>query len=259
MQSKEFMESIVGLSDNTRKAYGQTIVLFDKFIGGQEPTADNIRKFLLQYKPSSILRYKAAIKDYWEWKYPSLAWPFNRRSFPATRRAALRYIQPETVRLMIALAETEDERMFMKTLFQLGCRISEIRLIEQSSITDAGVVVRTKGGDVKLKILTQDFLAQLRIYAKDKEDKLFPKSYGYYNLLIKRLGSKAGRPDACLHMIRHARAVDLLRKGMSLTDLQQFLGHVNLSTTAIYLQVTKQELTEVLERLEAKASPLPQI
>jgi len=48
----------------------------------------------------------------------------------------------------------------------------------------------------------------------------------------------------------NSRAVDLLGKGMKLPYLQQFLGHASINTTAIYTQVTGDELSQQLEELE---------
>jgi len=55
-------------------------------------------------------------------------------------------------------------------------------------------------------------------------------------------------------MLRHARAVDLLRKKMPLPFVQQFLGHVNINTTAAYLEITGGELGE--ELMEAEGNGL---
>jgi len=52
------------------------------------------------------------------------------------------------------------------------------------------------------------------------------------------------------HMLRHARAVDLRRKGITLDLLQQFLGHASIATTAIYLEIEPGELGTELEKLE---------
>jgi site-specific recombinase XerD len=250
MEIKQFMKTIEGLAANTRRAYEETLWLFDSDVNGGEPTGNNMQKFLNRYTPSSLHRHKAALKAYWEWKNPEIPWPFNRRSFLAPRQHKLKYLNPDVVLEMADKAETTDDRMFIRTLFMLGCRIHEIRAVDHDALTEAGVVVKTKGGQTKLKVLTKDFMAELRKYAAHKKGKVFPMSYNYYNQLVHKLGAAAGHPEAAPHMLRHARAVDLLRKGMKLSDLQQFLGHASINTTAIYLQVTGGELSDVLEELE---------
>ena len=49
----------------------------------------------------------------------------------------------------------------------------------------------------------------------------------------------------------NSRAVDLLRKKMSPAFVQQFLRHSSFNTTAIYLEITGDELGSELEKVEA--------
>lgn len=259
MKIKQFLETIEGLSVNTQKNYEQTLWQINQVIRGDEPTDEDILKFLKRYPPSSLHRHKAAIKAYVEFRDKELKdkgekgwpWPFTRRQFAAKRQRIPRYVSPQVVQEIINAGETEDETMFVETLFQLGCRISELMSIDEKKITAAGVQVITKGGDEYLKLTTKEFNQTLRAYALKKKGRVFPRTYSYYDQLLKRLAEKAGHSDVTLHMIRHGRAVDLLRKGMQLTDVQQFLHHKSITTTAIYLQITGGELAEQLERVEA--------
>jgi site-specific recombinase XerD len=250
MQVEKFLKTIKGLSDNTRRAYKQSLYLLEAVIKADEPTPAEMQKFLNTYGVSSLHRHKAALKAYWEWACPKEPWPFNRRSFLSPRTHALRYIRPEVVMEMAGKADNEDDRMYILTLFQLGCRIAELLAITADCLTDAGVVVKTKGGNTKLKILTKDFRETLARYAGKKKGHLFPRSYNYYYSVLKEVGKKVDHPEVSPHMLRHARAVDLLKKGMPLSFVQQFLGHASINTTAIYLQVTGDELGEMLEKVE---------
>ena len=56
-----------------------------------------------------------------------------------------------------------------------------------------------------------------------------------YNIYtqIKKAGGNAGLPDLSPHMLRHARATDmLLNKDLSLKVVSNYLGHSSTSTTA---------------------------
>jgi len=48
------------------------------------------------------------------------------------------------------------------------------------------------------------------------------------------------------HVLRHTRAIELLRAGVPVTAVQQLLGHAYLSTTAVYLVLSAQEVKEIL-------------
>jgi site-specific recombinase XerD len=251
MKIAEFIKSIDGLSANTKKSYEQTLWQLHSVIKSDEPTKEEIYSFLASYGANSLHRHKAAIKAYLEFTRPDDKWPFTHRQFAPRRDEILRYIPPPKVDEMVAAAENEDDRMFIITLFTLGCRITELMGIEEKNVTEAGVQVLAKGGKYRLKLITKDFYPVIKNYAKGKKGPIFPRSYNHYYLTMKRLGQKIGYPDVSPHMLRHARAVDLLNKGLPLAFVQQFLGHANINTTARYLLVTGGELGAALEKVEA--------
>lgn len=251
MDIRGFLKTIEGLADNTQTCYEQSLWQLNSVIKGKEPTAEEIFNFLKPYGASSLQRHKAAIKAYWEYMWPEVKWPFTRRHFAQKRQRVPRYISTEAVQEIIDVGENEDECMFVETLFQLGCRISELMSIEDHNLTPAGVRVITKGGNEYLKLTTKEFNQKLQKYANKKPGKLFTRTYTYYDQLLKRMAVKAGHSGISCHMLRHGRAVDLLRKGMQISDLQQFLNHASITTTAIYLQITGGELAKQLEKVEA--------
>lgn len=254
MKIAEFLKSIAGLSVNTLRNYESTLWQLNGFIVGAEPTDNEIKEFLNPYNTSSLHRHKAAIKAYLEFTNPGKPWPFTRRQFAGRRQRVPRYIKPEAIEAIAKAGNGEDDYMLVKTLFNLGCRISELQDIDERKITPDGIPVVTKGGDEKLKIITKDFYPLLKKYAKGKGRRVFPRPYSYYNDRLKAMGKKAGYPEICLHMLRHSRAVDLLRKGLPEAFLQQFLGHApGSNTTKIYLQINSADLLDQVEQVEEKA------
>lgn len=63
------------------------------------------------------------------------------------------------------------------------------------------------------------------------------------------LSQKANIPKelAHPHILRHTRAIDLLRAGVPVTVVQDLLGHSSLTTTAIYLRMSAQEAKWILK------------
>ncbi len=179
MRIREFINSIEGLSPNTRSAYEQTLWQINNIIKGKEPTKDEIYAFLSRYNASSLHRHRAAIKAYREFTNPGEAWPFSHRQFSANRPEIMRYVPVDIVNQMIEAAEDEDERMYVLTLFTLGCRINELMKIEPGDITTAGVKVLAKGNKYLLKVITKDFYPKILEYSKKKPGRLFPETYSY--------------------------------------------------------------------------------
>jgi len=49
------------------------------------------------------------------------------------------------------------------------------------------------------------------------------------------------------HILRHTRAIELLRSGVPVTIVRDLLGHSSLNTTAIYLRMSAQESKMILK------------
>lgn len=66
--------------------------------------------------------------------------------------------------------------------------------------------------------------------------------------IFKKLALECGFPKTLAHphVMRHTRAMEMIRAGVPLTIVQQILGHANLNTTAVYLQFSGQEAKAIL-------------
>jgi len=61
-------------------------------------------------------------------------------------------------------------------------------------------------------------------------------------LIIKAYVDKSGIDSKVTpHTLRHSFAIRKLREGVSLQEIQKLLGHANISTTQIYLQISRQD------------------
>lgn len=60
------------------------------------------------------------------------------------------------------------------------------------------------------------------------------------------------------HQFRHARAQHMLEDGISITELSKYLGHADIDTTMIYIDVSIEQMKKAIEKLENESN-IPKI
>ena len=56
--------------------------------------------------------------------------------------------------------------------------------------------------------------------------------------------------DLHAHQFRHAKASHWLENGMNIAKISNLLGHENIQTTMVYLDITTEQEEKALETLE---------
>ncbi len=73
-------------------------------------------------------------------------------------------------------------------------------------------------------------------------------------LILKGYARSAGiEGHVTPHTLRHSFATHMLRGGASVRDVQELLGHANVSTTQVYTQLADTHLREVYEQVHPRA------
>ena len=112
-------------------------------------------------------------------------------------------------------------------------------------------------------------IADLPVFAFRKRQPLSPCTIStVFHELVSQLALPVpdGTRPPCVHSLRHSFAVGTLttvvprwrRSGSRLLQLSTFMGHVNPRSTAVYLTITTDLLTEASQRFERWAEPLIQ-
>ena len=168
------------------------------------------------------------------------------------------YLKPDEIERMLDEAgKTGNERdyLLIRILWKTGIRVSELINLESSWIDDEDkmITVLGKGNKMRRTPIDRDTLRNLRRYIKDKEiknDKIFNMTRQRVFQIIKETAKNAGIDKPIHpHTLRHSYAVNYLKKGGNLRNLQLNLGHSNLNTTAGYLQITCQDRKEEYEKI----------
>ena len=142
-------------------------------------------------------------------------------------------------------------------------RLDDVNLTEKSLLVRSG-----KGSKSRKVFLCTDAVNALRewLFAREQDAKgdwlfMYDRSRRLHHTgiasLVETLKATADLRDneaVKPHGLRHWCATNLLRNGANLRDVQQFLGHTELTTTARYLHSSEEQLRNIAE-LTALRSP----
>jgi integrase/recombinase XerD len=150
----------------------------------------------------------------------------------------------------------------MMATYSAGLRASETLGLKPEHIDSERMLIKVtgKGGKQRYTLLSQKLLPELRDYYKQYRPKVYlfpspnkstPLSYeairAVYNKARKKAGIKKG---AGIHTMRHSFATHLLEAGYDIRKIQVLMGHTRLSTTIIYLHVSRKTLSTILSPLD---------
>jgi integrase/recombinase XerD len=147
-------------------------------------------------------------------------------------------------------------------LYATGMRVTEVVSLQLDDVDLESQTLSCPGKDSQARELPFDkttqeilraYLAEGRPYlVKDKNERaLFLNHRGQQLtrqglwLIIKAYAKQAElSADVTPHTLRHSFAAHKLNSGSDLHEVQQLLGHANISTTQIYTQLTAEESAE---------------
>jgi len=149
-------------------------------------------------------------------------------------------------------------------LFATGMRVGEVSTLDLRDflIEEAVFKVRGKGGRDRLAFIVDKETVRIqrehlkaRAHIATASQALFINPFGERLTtqgiadVIARLRRKAGiERHVTPHMLRHTVATLLLRNGVDIRVVQEFLGHTSIATTQRYTHVTKEHLIGVLRK-----------
>jgi site-specific recombinase XerD len=173
---------------------------------------------------------------------------------PRLEKKRLPSLTPEQFRKALKAAPTARDRAILLLLVDSGIRRAEALALNWGDVNfQTGAVLIRKGKGNKARITaigarTRRALIALRRGRKISDtDPLFTTdegmrltAFGLRSMFV-RLGKRAGFPISP-HMLRRTCAVQSLTSGMDVITLQKFLGHADVSTTAIYCNLLPDDV-----------------
>ena len=142
-----------------------------------------------------------------------------------------------------------------------GARISEVISIKHEDIDFRNAEIRLitlkkhnpkKKGTYRIIPVPGNVTAEAANYLAQypyMKDKMFSVNRSnFYKVFQERcIESNIPKDLAHPHILRHTRAIELLRAGVPVTIVQDLLGHSALTTTAVYLKMSGQEAKGIMK------------
>jgi len=155
------------------------------------------------------------------------------------------------------------DRAMLEVLYSCGLRVSELTSLRLCDLFFGEGYIRVIGKGDKQRLVPISEAARSRVYAyldrrddrHSGEEILFLNNRGsrltriMVFTIIRQAARRAGiGKTVSPHTFRHSFATHLLEGGASIRQVQEMLGHENISTTEIYTHLGNERLRETLER-----------
>ncbi|MNQ91860.1 Tyrosine recombinase XerD [compost metagenome] len=164
------------------------------------------------------------------------------------------------------------DKAMLELLYATGIRVSELVSLNVSDVNLEMGFIRCIGKAEKERMIPLSGIASrmLQAYMQNYRTKLLKRSVDEDALFIGHLGTRMTRQgfwkilkryaseteiknEITPHTLRHSFAAHLIENGADLRSVQEMLGHSDISSTQLYVQVTKLKMKDVYNRAHPRA------
>lgn len=232
--------------------------------GGSKCYCDNIRRDL---------------SSFYNWLYREeiiRTNPMNKIDNIKFKREKEKALTDMEIEVMRQTCQTTMQKAVMEMLLSTGCRASELVSIKIADMDEDKVSVLGKGGKWRTVYINAKAFVAVKNYLADRKDTnpyLFPREINTkertmisnfsrkdwfkdprlvtkadhfggesVNNMVRTIGKRAGVKGVHTHRFRRTCATQALRHGMPIELVSMMLGHEQISTTQIYLDIRDDDL-----------------
>lgn len=275
-------KSVKGCTERTIEFYKSVLVKVIPAIGKNIRDIDKAdirlyiakRQKLDKVSKTTINNELRVIKSFYTWLHneghvkKNIAMHIEQLKMDKKRKEAFTELEIEKMRSSIN--NTRDRAMF-EVLLSTGCRVTELVEMKIENIHDDEVMIKGKGNKYRKVFLNAKSQVALLKYLSEREDdnsyvfcgyvsvcgkqRVFKEWWKHQELIndthidkgtveeiFRKLGRNLGIKRSNPHKFRRTCATLALRKGMPLEQVSKMLGHEQLDTTKIYLDINDDEL-----------------
>lgn len=255
-----------GLSGKSITHYGRILAKFSDYMrkNVEDITAMDIRVYIAKYsqtgvKNTTIASHTDVLRGFFNWlddeKYISES-PMKRIKSPKVEKRIRKALTKEEFEILRTGAKTLRQKALLEFLYSTGCRLEETEAVKKEDVDWQRLQVRIigKGNKERIAYINATCLVHLRKYLMsrlDNNDSLFVTQRHPIKFLGKRaiqweidtIMEQSGlKKNVYPHLIRHTFGTHMLNNGMSLTVLQEIMGHESAETTLVYAKMNNDSI-----------------
>lgn len=277
------------LSENTLLSYKRDLKFFGRYLEEYNVTSSfltvsqvDLMTYVIYLKKSgkanaTISRFVASLRTFYSFLHhrgfiesnPSLELEAPKLDRKMPQVLTLPEVERLLARPDIRTSIGKRDKAMIELLYATGIRVSELISLTLSDVNTTMGYVKCKGSN-KTRVIPLGSMASraIDIYLKDgrthmvsgDEEALFVNYYGKkltrqgFWKVIKRHSEEAGiHKSITPHTLRHSFAFHLVQNGADLKSVQEMLGHSDVATTQIYLEMSNSKLRDIYEKTHPRA------
>lgn len=283
----EYARTECHLAENTARAYRRDLRRFKEWLAKRrirELTITDFSEYVgwlheQELAPPSVARHVVSLKVFIRYLQLEGIVQKNLVELLGSQKLWQRIpsvLSPPSVERFLNAPGSDDtyvyrDRAILELLYATGCRASEISSLRTADVhlDDRFCKCHGKGDKQRVVPLTRASVQAIERYLKRERGALAnaaPSPPEWLILsrrgralrreaiwaLVKKYAARAGLPKTISpHTLRHSFATHMLSGGADLRQVQELLGHANITTTQIYTHVDSTRL----KRIHAKFHP----
>ena len=280
-----FVQSLTSVSDSTASVYKRDLKSFIEWCNSQKLTAPsevsrrNLRYYLAwlqenDYSRRTISRKASSLRRYFKWaQHKSLidSNPTVNLQTQGGKSKLPRVLKKQELQVLLdnprpktlndGIRKFRDDAI-LELLYGSGLRVSELCNLKFNQIDSKRQLLRIEGKGRKERLvpLSRKSIQCLELWLNTGRPEMIGTEenhdFVFVNMRckqitprdVRRLLDRRSSVPVNPHALRHTFATHLLDGGADLREVQELLGHSDLSSTQIYTHVSKDRLKAVHKR-----------
>lgn len=279
-----YLHTVKKTPHNTEVSYEHDLRKMERYLAEQQVTELNavtetfLNSYMLylereQMAPATVSRNVAAIRKFYQYvlrQHYVTEDPSENLRPPKVERKIPEVLSVEEVDLLLSQPDSSTpkgmrDKAMLELLYATGIRVSELIHLKRNDLNIwLGYINCAEQERGRVIPFGSAARAALELYLQQGRKKLLRENdceYVFVNCsgkpmsrqgfwkVLKVYGKEAGiTSDITPHILRHSFAAHLLQNGADLKSVQEMLGHSDISTTQMYLNMGIYQMREVYDK-----------